>query len=423
MSSYLTTSAAASTYQTLAGMSSYLTTATAATTYAPIAAGLPTGGTVGQVLTKQSGANFDASFATLIPGDRYLTTSSTSNAVSNGNKTFTIGTGLSYTPTQNITISYDASHHMHGEVLTYDSGTGVLTVDVNNHTGTGTYSSWVVNVGGVTPATSVAWGDITGTLGSQSDLATALNNKLEVSTAASTYYLQTNPSGFIGDAPSDGSQYARKNGAWDVVSGGGSYITSVTSPLSVTSGNLSVDLSAYLPSAGGTMTGQITGVGAGGIDTQMNNTWFRVGLSYPTTDFGKLEYNLLTIENASGNTRVTPTGVILPASGTITFGDATTQNTAGYPATNPSGFITGSPIDGILYAQLNNTWTPFSPGIGDAPADGTTYGRNNNNWTSITPGLAAPMSYNAVWAYGNWYSANITTVTDGYGNYYNGLTF
>jgi hypothetical protein len=246
---------------------------------------------------------------------------------------------------------------------------------------------------------------------------------LTSATAASTYYLQTNPSGFIGDAPSDGSQYARKNGAWDVVSGGGSYITSVTSPLSVTSGNLSVDLSAYLPSAGGTMTGQITGVGAGGIDTQMNNTWFRVGLSYPTTDFGKLEYNLLTIENASGNTRVTPTGVILPASGTITFGDATTQDTAGYPATNPSGFITGAPIDGNLYAQYNNNWTPFSPGIGDAPADGTTYGRNNNYWTSITPGLAAPMSYNAVWAYGNWYYANITTVTDGYGNYYNGLTF
>lgn len=37
MSSYLTTSSAASTYQTISGMSSYLTTATAASTYAPIA--------------------------------------------------------------------------------------------------------------------------------------------------------------------------------------------------------------------------------------------------------------------------------------------------------------------------------------------------------------------------------------------------
>jgi hypothetical protein len=77
---------------------------------------------------------------------------------------------------------------MHGEVLTYNSGTGVLTVDINHHTGSGTYASWVVNVGGVVPATSVAWGGITGTLGNQTDLATALNAKLEVTTAASTYF-------------------------------------------------------------------------------------------------------------------------------------------------------------------------------------------------------------------------------------------
>jgi hypothetical protein len=55
----------------------------------------------------------------------------------------------------------------------------------------------VVNVGGVTPATSVAWGAITGVLASQLDLQGALDLKLDVTTAASTYYPQTNPSGFI----------------------------------------------------------------------------------------------------------------------------------------------------------------------------------------------------------------------------------
>ena len=150
--------------------------------------GLPTGGTVGQVLTKDSGSNYDSSWQTLIPGDRYLTSSTTSLTLSNANKTLTIGTGLSYTPTQSITISYDESNHMHGEVLTYNSGTGVLTVDINHHTGSGTYASWTVNVGGVVPATAVTWGGITGTLGDQTDLATALNAKLEVTTAASTYF-------------------------------------------------------------------------------------------------------------------------------------------------------------------------------------------------------------------------------------------
>jgi hypothetical protein len=218
LSAYLTSATAASTYQTLAGMSSYLTTSaaastyylqtnpsgfqtaadvttalspyllstTAASTYAVIAAGQPVAGSTGQVLTKQSGTNYDSIWATPVVGDRYLTTSTTSNTVSNGNKTLTIGTGLSYTPTQNITISYDASNHMHGEVLTYNSGTGVMTVDVNHHTGSGTYASWVVNVGGVTPATSVAFADITGAVSSNTNLQAALDLKANLASPALT---------------------------------------------------------------------------------------------------------------------------------------------------------------------------------------------------------------------------------------------
>lgn len=121
-----------------------------------------------------------------VSGDRYLTTSTTSNAVSNGNKTFTIGTGLSYTPTQNITISFDTAHHMHGEVLTYNSGTGVLTVDIKNHTGAGTYSTWVVNVGGVTPATSVAFADITGAVSGNTNLQAAFDLKANLNGATFT---------------------------------------------------------------------------------------------------------------------------------------------------------------------------------------------------------------------------------------------
>jgi hypothetical protein len=52
----------------------------------------------------------------------------------------------------------------------------------------------VVNVGGVTPATSVAWGAITGTLSSQTDLQNALDLKLAATTAASTYATILEPS-------------------------------------------------------------------------------------------------------------------------------------------------------------------------------------------------------------------------------------
>jgi hypothetical protein len=165
--------------------------------FAVKAAGQPVSGTVGQVLTKNSGTNYDSSWTTLIPGDRYLTTSTTSLQINNQNKTLTIGTGLSYTSQQDVVIAYDANNHMHARVLTYNSVTGVMTVDVISHSGTGTFALWTVNVGGAVPAQSVAWGSITGTLGNQTDLAGALNSKLEISAAASTYYPLTNPSGFI----------------------------------------------------------------------------------------------------------------------------------------------------------------------------------------------------------------------------------
>jgi hypothetical protein len=191
-----------STVQTTAfpGFAGYALESWVTAGFAVKAAGQPVSGTVGQVLTKNSGTNYDSSWTTLIPGDRYLTTSTTSLQINNQTKTLTIGTGLSYTSQQDVVIAYDADHHMHARVLTYNSTTGVMTVDVLSHSGTGTFALWTVNVGGAVPAQSVAWGSITGTLGNQTDLATALNEKLSTIDAAATYYPLTNPTGFITSA-------------------------------------------------------------------------------------------------------------------------------------------------------------------------------------------------------------------------------
>jgi len=82
------------------------------------------------------------------PGDKFSTTSSTSLTISIASKTLTIGLNLSYIPAQTIIISYDGSNYMDGEVTSYDSATGVMIANVTSITGTGTYSSWYVNLSG-----------------------------------------------------------------------------------------------------------------------------------------------------------------------------------------------------------------------------------------------------------------------------------
>ena len=80
--------------------------------------------------------------------DRYKTTSNTSNSVSNGSKNFTVDLNLSYIPLQEILVVFDSANHMHGEVTSYNPATGALVVDIKNHTGSGTYTAWTLNLDG-----------------------------------------------------------------------------------------------------------------------------------------------------------------------------------------------------------------------------------------------------------------------------------
>ena len=108
----------------------------------------PAGGTTSQYIRG------DGSLATYGPlGDRYLTTSTTSLLIGNGTKTLTVGTGLSYSPLQEVTIAYNVGNHMHASVTSYNSTTGVMVVDVSKHSGSGTYATWTINVGGVVGGT------------------------------------------------------------------------------------------------------------------------------------------------------------------------------------------------------------------------------------------------------------------------------
>ena len=251
----------------------------------PVGPGVAAGGSTGQFLSKASGTNYDTTWATIVPGDRYLTSSTTSLTIGNGSKSLTVGTGLSYTPTQNVTISFDSSNHMHGEVLTYNTGTGAMTVDVNHNTGSGTYSSWVVNVGGVTPVTSTAWGTITGTLSAQVDLQGSLDAKLakasNLSDLANAGTARTNlglgtaavePATKLVPAGGTTGQVLGKlsNADWDdgwiTVGGGGGgsfTVTSYTTPGSY---------SYTIPTGANQLLVHIFGAGGGGGSGARNNT-------------------------------------------------------------------------------------------------------------------------------------------------------
>ena len=111
--------------------------------------------------------------------DRYSTSSISSNTIDNGNgKIFTVDANLAYIPLQEVLIVNSPSNHMHGTVVSY-SGT-TLTVDINSHTGSGTYTSWVINLDG-TPVDA-----ITG-VGNANEIAYFTGGQVIASLAVATY--------------------------------------------------------------------------------------------------------------------------------------------------------------------------------------------------------------------------------------------
>ena len=76
---------------------------------------------------------------------RYSTSSNTNLTIGTGYKNLNVGTGLSYTVGQYISIAYDGANYMIGAVTSYSDITGNLTVFVTITQGSGAYGSWSVN--------------------------------------------------------------------------------------------------------------------------------------------------------------------------------------------------------------------------------------------------------------------------------------
>ena len=83
-------------------------------------------------------------------GDRYHTTSTSTFTIGGtGNVTvITADLGLDYSTAQNIILAYDGSNHQHGRVVSYNQATGELVFRKTDASGSGTYSSWEINLDG-----------------------------------------------------------------------------------------------------------------------------------------------------------------------------------------------------------------------------------------------------------------------------------
>ena len=181
-------------------------------------------------------------------------------------------------------------------------------------------SAPVTSVAGRTGAITLSNTDISG-LGTMAT-ATAtdyLSKAGNLSGLASTSTARTNLGlgtlSTFNDAPSDGSQYARQNGAWSVVSGGGGSFTGgpITSPITYTVGDV-VSTFSY-----------------DSIVIVDNSSGYNTQLGIGSATF------------------VHPAGTLSVYGGGIVFPDSSTQSTAGIPE---------APYDNLYYVRQNGVWIP-----------------------------------------------------------------
>lgn len=86
-----------------------------------------------------------------VDGDKYATVSTDSFAIPETHPTtvgLTVGLNLAYTAGQPIIIVADLANNFNATVISYDSGTGALSVESTSHLGTGTFANWQVNLAG-----------------------------------------------------------------------------------------------------------------------------------------------------------------------------------------------------------------------------------------------------------------------------------
>jgi hypothetical protein len=212
--------------------------------------------------------------------------------------------------------------------------------------------------------------------------------------------------GYITDAPSNGSQYARQNGAWAVVTGGGG--------------------------------GGISDAPADGYSyVRRMSAWISVGSStYETVATQEWVNALGHIADApsDGNEYVRKNAAWSIATGggggISVYDNGVTYVLGTQVVYNNKIFYLSTYVGGAGYDPINHPsyWTEISATLPDAPSDGNLYARQNAGWTSFTiPTLSVTNidltgNFNGYSMGSGYYSfkydssANTLRMQDGYGS-------
>jgi len=116
------------------------------------------GGTAGQVLATFGNGSLGwidqigATGATGPKGDTYRSNSVSSLTIALGNISLVTETNLAYSVGQDITVTHDFGNYMAGPIITYDSSTGNLEFECITISGSGTYTTWDINLDGAVGA-------------------------------------------------------------------------------------------------------------------------------------------------------------------------------------------------------------------------------------------------------------------------------
>jgi hypothetical protein len=157
----------------------------------------------------------------------------------------------------------------------------------------------------------------TATASSTYQTQAGMSSYLTASTAASTYQ----PIGsYLTDAPSNGNEYVRKNGAWAIATGGSGGVAWGAITGTVTD---QTDLTSYISGLGYITS---AGLSVTNIDLTGNFNGYSMGSGYYTFKFDSTANTLRMQDGAGSGITISPTGITFPNSSVLTSSPSKSVN-------------------------------------------------------------------------------------------------